>query len=233
MEKEKQKRAVFNASSISKYLKANGRMPLDIGFNREEVTEKDVELIKGHTFDSITLNYTHVEKLSMLPKAKFYKFNQTTVGDFDDLALTDNYKRCVWFDNCPTLIPHLKFLNGWFNVVLIRDTQILKADGLENLVLKYNKAINYENWFGIDCLTIQPTTKSFMKSALEHLPKDIVVDLGNPEYPFEEKEWDRHYPLHHRCNIKARDCASLKKKFEAQCEQIANENKGERLLREI
>mgnify|MGYP000647082041 CR=1 FL=1 len=93
MSEEKQKRAVFNASSISKYLKANGRMPLDIGFNREEVTKKDAELIKGHTFDTITLNYTHIEKLSMLPKAKFYKFNQTTVGEFDDLALTDDYKR--------------------------------------------------------------------------------------------------------------------------------------------
>lgn len=233
MERAKAKKAVFNFSNISKYLKAHGEMPRDIGFNKDVLTEECAALINGHTFDSITLNYTHIEKLSMLPQAKFFKFNQATVEHFDSLALTNDYKRCVWFDNCPVVIPNLKFLKDWFNVVLIRDTPILKADGLENLTLKYNQAINYENWFGIDCLIIQPTIKSFMKSALQHLPKDIVVDQGNPEYPFEDREILYGYKLPSRCRIKARGCSKLCKDFEDICQKMANENKGERLLREI
>lgn len=225
----------YNRSGIETYLKRNKVMPMKIGFKDCTLTDEDIELVKGHKFESVTLKDCRIPKLSMLPMAEKYIFKYSIIDEYDSLELTSEKQRIVKFDTCPTVIPHLKWLKDWFNLLFINDTPILTADGLENLTLKFNNEIalrEYTYWEG---LYVSTGTKGFVQSVLDHLPKGIIPDYGNVYLPVTEKTYlydgDGVFATH--VHIGAKDCVKLRNKLQKALSNIANGRLGENSLERI
>lgn len=234
-EKEKQIKSIYNRKGIETYLKRNKKMPLKIGFKDHTLTDEDMELVKGHEFQTVIVKDCHIPKLSMLPKAEEYKFKYSTIGEFDSLDLTSDKRRLVRFDTCPVIIPHLKWLKDWFHQLFIRDTPILTAEGLENLTLKFNNEIALMEYTYWDSLFVTTCTKGFVQSMIEHLPKGIYPDYYNKYFPVKQSTflYDSELVFATHVNVQAKECMKLKKKLEQLLLNIANGKLGENSLEGI
>ena len=226
----------YNRSGIETYLKRNKVLPTKIGFKDCTLTDEDMELVKGHKFESVTLKDCHIPRLSMLPKSEQYVFKYSVIDEYDSLALTSEKRRLVKFDTCPTVIPHLKWLKDWFHMLFINDTPILTAEGLENVTLKYNNEIALMEYTYWDAFYVSTCTKGFVQSVLDHLPKGIVPDYDNMYLPVTKKTYlyadgDGVFATH--CHIGAKDCVKLRNKLQKALSNIANGRLGENSLERI
>lgn len=225
----------YNRSGIETYLKRNKEMPTKIGFKECTLTGEDMELVKGYEFESVTLRDCRIPRLSMLPKAEKYIFKYSVIDEYDNLALTSEKQRMVRFDTCPTVIPHLKWLKDWFNLLFINDTPILTAEGLEDITLKYNNGIAEREYTYWESLYVSICTKSFVQSVLDHLPKGIVPDYDNKYFPVTRKFflYDGEGIFATHVKIKAKECTKLLEKLETALSNIANGRLGENSLERI